>query len=92
MDWLQEVAVEDEFEHGKDAVDGVDRVVLPVTEGSECGASAEHGPVDDRDDEVVGDDGGVEEPMEVAPPRGSGFEPGGARGCGLAEVVDGPDR
>jgi hypothetical protein len=56
----------------------VDRVVLPVTEGGEGGVGVEHSPVDDRDDEVVGDDSRVEEPVEVAPPGGSGFEPGGA--------------
>lgn len=88
MSWLQEMSVEDELKEGKDTIDGVDGIVLPMTEGVHLGAGVEHGPVDDGDDEVVGDDGRVEEPVGVAPPGGARFEPCRPGGEGLAEVVD----
>lgn len=88
MSWLQEMSVEDELKKGKDTIDGVDGIVLPVAESGHVGTGVKHGPVDDGDNEVVGDDGRVEEPVGVAPPGGAGFEPRRPSGEGLAEVVD----
>lgn len=88
MSRLQEMSVEDEFKESKDTIDSMDGIVLPVTEGGHMGADVEHGPVDEGDDEVVGNDGRVEEPVGVAPPGGARFEPCRPSGEGLAEVVN----
>ena len=69
MDRLEEMAIEDQLKERKDAVDRVDRIVLPVPKGCEGRAGVEECPVDDRDNKVEGHNGGVEEPVEVAPPR-----------------------
>jgi hypothetical protein len=82
------MSVEDELKEGKDTIDGMDGIVLPVAKGVHGGTDVEHGPVDDGDDEVVGDNGRVEEPVGVAPAGGAGFEPRRPGVEGLAEVVD----
>jgi hypothetical protein len=89
---LQEVSVKHQLTDRQDTVQQMDGVVVPAAQGRGWGAGAEQGPEDDGYDDMEGDHGAVQEPVQVTEPAaGLAVDPVAALGGRLAQVADGPE-